>query len=88
MPGRSRPPAAFLPDHSHQCQTEQPLIAHGFSRRTLVKAAFDGSIRVHPCLCRFCGRTVLLLLKLSLSYLDFAIMVISPFLLARKRKAA
>jgi hypothetical protein len=60
-------PAAFWPDHSPQCQAERPLIAHGFSSRTLMKAAFDGSIRVHRCLCRFCGRTVLLLLKLFLS---------------------
>ena len=71
-----------------QLDTEQPLIAHGFSSRTLVKAAFDGSIRAHRCLCRFSGRTVLLLLELSLSYLDFGIIAISPFLLARKRKAA
>jgi len=40
-------PDRCRPDHCPQCQAQRSLTAHGFYRRTLVDAGFDGSIRVH-----------------------------------------
>ena len=73
----------FRPDHCPQCQTKQPLTAHGFYSRTLVEVDFDGLIRVRRYLCRCCQRTVSLLPEFALPYLRFGITVISLFLLAR-----
>ena len=44
-------PSRYRPDHCPQCQAAHGLTAHGFYRRTLVDAGFDGSIRVrrYPC---------------------------------------
>ena len=49
-------PSRYRPDHCPQCQAAQGLTAHGFYRRTLVDAGFDGSIRVRRYLCRPCQR--------------------------------
>jgi uncharacterized protein DUF6431 len=76
-------PDRYRPDHCPQCSVRQPLIAHGFYRRTLVEAGFDGSIRVRRYLCRSCKRTVSLLPEFALPYLRFGITVISLFLVAR-----
>ena len=76
-------PDRYRPEHCPQCQARQPLIAHGFYRRTLVDADFDGSIRVRRYLCRSCRRTVSLLPEFALPYLRFGITVISLFLVAR-----
>jgi hypothetical protein len=73
----------FRPDHCPQCQSKQPLTAHGFYSRTLVDVNFDGLIRVRRYLCRCCKRTVSLLPEFALPYLRFGITVISLFLLAR-----
>jgi hypothetical protein len=81
-------PDRYRPDHCPQCQARQPLIAHGFYRRTLVEAGFDGSIRVRRYLCRFCKRTVSLLPEFALPYLRFGITVISLFLVARLLEGA
>lgn len=35
-------PSRYRPDHCPQCQAAHALIAHGFYRRTLVDAGFDG----------------------------------------------
>jgi transposase-like protein len=78
-------PSCYRPDHCPQCQAAQGLTAHGFYRRTLVDAGFDGSIRVRRYLCRFCRRTVSLLPQFALPYLRFGITVIALFLLARLR---
>jgi hypothetical protein len=61
------------------------LTAHGFYRRTLVDAGFDGSIRVRRYLCRSCRRTVSLLPQFALPYLRFSVAVIGLFLMARLR---
>jgi hypothetical protein len=81
-------PDRYRPDHCPQCQARQPLIAHGFYRRTLVDADFDGSIRVRRYLCRSCRRTVSLLPEFALPYLRFGITVISLFLVARLLQGA
>ena len=78
-------PSRYRPDHCPQCQAAQGLPAHGFYRRTLVEAGFDGSIRVRRYLCRFCRRTVSLLRQFALPYLRFSVTVIAPFLMARLR---
>lgn len=70
----------YRPGHCPQCQAQLPLIGHDYYSRTLVEAGFDGSIRVRHYLCRFCRRTVSLLLELALPYLHFGITVISRFL--------
>jgi hypothetical protein len=49
-------PSRYRPDHCPQCQATHGLTAHGFYRRTLVDAGFDGSIRVRRYLCRPCQR--------------------------------
>ena len=76
-PGRGRP------DHCPQCDTQHPLRAHGFYRRTFVEAGFDGVIRVRRYLCRCCQRTVSLLPEFALPYLRFSVAVIARFLIAR-----
>jgi len=76
-------PDRYRPDHCPQCEAQHPLTAHGFYRRTLVDAGFDGSIRVRRYLCRSCNRTVSLLPGFALPYLRFSIAVISLFLVAR-----
>jgi len=57
--------------------------AHGFYSRTLVDAAFDGTIRVRRYFCGCCKRTVSLLPQFALPYLRFGVGVISLFLIAR-----
>ena len=76
-------PRRYRPDHCPQCQAAHALIAHGFYRRTLVDAGFDGSIRVRRYLCRSCRRTVSLLPQFALPYLRFSVAVIGLFLTAR-----
>jgi len=60
-------PSRYRPDHCPQCQAAHGLTAHGFYRRTLVDAGFDGSIRVRRYLCRLCRRTVSLLPQFALN---------------------
>ena len=78
-------PSRYRPDHCPHCQAAQGLTAHGFYRRTLVDAGFDGSIRVRRYLCRFCRRTVSLLPQFALPYLRFSVTVMALFLMARLR---
>ena len=73
----------YRPDHCPQCEAKRPLIGHGFYRRTLVDAAFDGVIRVRRYLCRSCKRTVSLLPEFVLPWLRFSISLIALFLVAR-----
>ena len=44
-------PDQYRPDQCPQCQTKQPLAAHGFYTRALIDSAFDGFIRVRRYLC-------------------------------------
>ena len=76
-------PNRYRPDHCPQCQAAHGLTAHGFYRRTLVDAGFDGWIRVRRYLCRPCRRTVSLLPRFALPYLRFSVTVIALFLMAR-----
>src|SRR5437899_8469202 len=76
-------PDRYRPDHCPQCEAKHPLTGHGFYRRTLVHAAFDGVIRVRRYLCRSCKRTVSLLPEFALPWLRFSISVIALFLVAR-----
>ena len=76
-------PSRYRPDHCPQCQAAQGLTAHGFYRRSLVDAGFDGWIRVRRYLCRCCKRTVSLLPQFALPFLRFGITVIALFLIAR-----
>ena len=76
-------PSRYRPDHCPQCQAAHALTAHGFYRRTLVDAGFDGSIRVRRYLCRPCRRTVSLLPQFALPYLRFSVALIGLFLTAR-----
>ena len=76
-------PSRYRPDHCPQCQAAHGLTAHGFYRRTLVDAGFDGWIRVRRYLCRPCRRTVSLLPRFALPYLRFSVTVIALFLMAR-----
>ena len=76
-------PDRYRPDHCPQCEAHRPLTAHGFYSRTLVDAAFDGSIPVRRYLCRCCKRTVSLLPEVALPYLRFSIALIARFLIAR-----
>src|SRR5260370_40494281 len=66
-----------------QCQAKDPLTAHGFYTRTIVDAAFDGSMRVRRYLCEACRRTVSLLPEFALPYLRSGIAVIACWLIAR-----
>lgn len=76
-------PDRYRPDHCPQCEARHPLTGHGFYRRTLVDAAFDGMIRVRRYLCRSCKRTISLLPEFALPWLRFSIAVIALFLVAR-----
>ena len=76
-------PDRHRPNHCPQCQTQHSLTAHGFYRRTLVDAGFDGTIRVRRYLCRSCKRTVSLLPEFALPYLRFSVSILSLFLAAR-----
>ena len=76
-------PDRYRPDHCPQCEIKQSLTGHGFYRRTLVDAAFDGVIRVRRYLCLSCKRTVSLLPDFVLPWLRFSISVIALFLAAR-----
>jgi Domain of unknown function (DUF6431) len=76
-------PNRYRPDHCPQCEANQPLTGHGFYRRTLVDAAFDGVIRVRRYLCRCCKRTVSLLPGFAFPWLRFSVSVIALFLVAR-----
>jgi transposase-like protein len=76
------------PDHHRprqcpQCQSQQPLVAHGFYTRTLTCAAFESSIPIRRYLCRCCRRTVSLLPQFALPYLRFSLLVLAVFLAAR-----
>jgi hypothetical protein len=66
-----------------QCESEQPLVCHGFYRRTVVDVDSDWVIRVRRYLCSKCRRTVSLLPDLVLPYMRFATEVIAVFLTAR-----
>jgi hypothetical protein len=76
-------PDRYRPDHCPQCEAKHPLTGHGFYRRTLVDATFEGVIRVRRYLCCFCKRTVSLLPDFVLPWLRFSISVIALFLAAR-----
>ena len=76
-------PNRYRPDHCPQCEARHPLTGHGFYRRTLVDAAFDGVIRVRRYLCRSCKRTVSLLPGFAFPWLRFSVSVIALFLVAR-----
>jgi transposase-like protein len=75
------------PAHCPQCQAKHPLTAHGFYTRTIVDAAFDGSIRVRRYLCEVCKRTVSLLPEFALPYLRSSVTAIALFLVARLLQA-
>jgi len=64
-----------------QCQAQDPLTAHGFYSRTIIDAAFDGSIRVRRYLCEACRRTVSLLPEFALPHLRSSLAVIAWWLL-------
>lgn len=76
-------PNRYRPNHCPQCEAKEPLVGHGFYRRTLVDGGFDGVIPVRRYLCRLCQRTVSLLPQFALPWLRFGITVISLFLVAR-----
>jgi transposase-like protein len=76
-------PDYYRPSHCPQCHTKHPLTAHGFYKRTLIDAAFDGVIRVRRYLCQACQRTVSLLPEFVLPYLRSSLTVIALFLAAR-----
>ena len=76
-------PDRYRPDHCPRCEARQPMVGHGFYRRTLADVGFDGSIRVRRYLCRSCKRTVSLLPEFALPYLRFSIAVMALFLVAR-----
>lgn len=73
----------YRPKHCPQCEANQPLVGHGFYRRTLVDVGFDGVIPVRRYLCRVCRRTVSLLPEFALPWLRCSITVIALFLIAR-----
>lgn len=75
-------PDRHRPDHCPQCRAKEPLVGHGFYRRTLVDVAFDGVIRVRRYLCRLCRRTVSLLPEFALPWMRFSLTVLSLFLAA------
>lgn len=73
----------YRPSHCPQCQSQQPLTAHGFYTRTLTCLRFDGSLGVRRYLCLVCRRTVSLLPEFALPYLRSSITVIALVLTAR-----
>jgi transposase-like protein len=76
-------PDRYRPNHCPQCETQEPLLGHGFYSRTLVDGAWEGVIRVRRYLCRSCRRTVSLLPEFALPYLRFGVCVVAAFLIAR-----
>jgi transposase-like protein len=66
-----------------QCESKQPLVCHGFYKRTVADVHSDCVIRVRRYLCSACRRTVSLLPEFALPYLRFTIVVIGAFLKAR-----
>jgi len=66
-----------------QCESKQPLVCHGFYKRTVGDVDCDCVIRVRRFLCSACRRTVSLLPEFALPYLRFTILVIGAFLKAR-----
>jgi len=76
-------PDRYRPNHCPQCETQEPLLGHGFYSRTLVDGAWDGVIRVRRYLCRSCRRTVSLLPEFALPYLRFSVCGVAAFLIAR-----
>jgi hypothetical protein len=81
-------PDQHRPARCPQCQTKQPLTAHGFYSRTIIDAAFDGEIRVRRYLCEACRRTVSLLPEFALPYLRSSIAVIAWWLLVHFHPAS
>ena len=73
----------YRPASCPQCESKQPLMCHGFYKRTVADMGSDCVIRVRRFLCRACRRTVSLLPEFVLPYLRFTIRVISAFLKAR-----
>jgi hypothetical protein len=71
------------PGECPQCESGQPLVCHGFYRRTVVDMESDRIIRVRRYLCCRCRRTVSLLPEFVLPYMRFATEVIAVFLKAR-----
>ena len=69
-------PDQHRPAGCPQCPVRNPLTAHGFYTRTIIDAAFDGSIRVRRYLCEACWRTVSLLPEFALPYLRSSLAVI------------
>jgi hypothetical protein len=50
-------PNRYRPDHCPQCEAKHPLTGHGFYRRTLVDAAFDGVFRIRRYLSHRVNQT-------------------------------
>lgn len=73
----------YRPHRCPQCKARRPLSGHGFYRRSLAEAGFDGMIRVRRYVCRLCRRTVSLLPEFALPWLRFSLSVIALFLVAR-----
>ena len=71
------------PSSCPQCQSKEPLTAHGFYSRTIVDEAFDGLIRIRRYLCQTCLRTVSLLPEWALPFMRFSIPVIAKTVKAR-----
>jgi hypothetical protein len=76
-------PDRYRPEHCPQCQAKEPLVGHGFYRRTLVDLDFDGALPVRRYLCRLCQRTISLLPEFALPWQRFSLTGISLFLIAR-----
>jgi hypothetical protein len=84
-------PDGGRPSSCPQCQSKEPLTAHGFYGRTLVDEAVDqeprvedhGQIRIRRYLCQECRRTVSLLPEWALPFMRFSIPVIAETLKAR-----
>ena len=71
------------PKHCLLCQTNKPLKAHGFYRRTVVDKGCDRIIRIRRYLCRICRRTISLLPGFVLPFVRFSIFNLALFLKAR-----
>src|SRR5881296_3849726 len=71
------------PANCPQCESKQPLMCHGFYKRTVADMGSDCVIRVRRFVCSACRRTVSLLPEFVLPYLRFTIVVIAAFLKAR-----
>jgi hypothetical protein len=78
-----RDPDRYRPRDCPQCETREPLEAHGFYTRSLVMEDFDGLLRIRRYLCEWCGRTISLLPEFVLPYIRFAVPIVGRFLRAR-----